>query len=354
MLIIQLSVLALLKQIRPRWIPLAVAAIVIGFLLPNFSYVNSTYGLLSSIGNFFGNVLPPSASSGVPEPPSERVISDAAALLAGMMWLLAMAGGWLMRRSRRRAIALLLLAFSPVLVLLAGAYGGEGILRVYLFSLPWAAALAATALVPFRPLELIPARLRARIALFSPRDRRGRFDMGTLVPPLALAAAAALFLPAFYGNDSMNVMPASEVATTTAFLETAKPGMILCLLNNASISDTGKYDQWPVGEIFGSLGAIPGNPAKINIADDLARTVVNHTNGIAPGYVMITPSMEANIVDYGYFPANYETMLKKSMNASKYWKPIFSDDGTVIYEITPAANNIPAGPYDADPMLSVP
>jgi len=354
MVIVELAVLALLKQIRPRWIPLAVMAITIGYLLPNFSYVNSTYGLLASIGNFFGNVLPPSASSGIPEPASERIISDTASALAGMMWILAMAGGWLMRRSRRRAIALVLLTFSPVLVLVAGAYGNEGILRVYLFSLPWAAALAATALVPFRPLDLIPSRVRAKVARLLPSGRAGRFDLGLVVPSLVLVIAVSLFLPAFYGNDAMNVMPASEVTTTTQFLETAQPGMILCLVDNSAVSDTAKYNQWPIGNIFGDFGVIPGNPAKINIADYLARTVVDYTNGISPGYVMISPSMEANAAAYGYFPASYVTMLDNSMKVSKYWKPIFNDDGTIIYETTPAANNIPAGPYQPNPQLSVP
>jgi hypothetical protein len=350
-IIVELSVLAVTKQIRPRWIALAAAAITIGFLLPNFSYVNSTYGLLSSIGNFFGNVLPPSAQNNVPEPPSEHIIADASALLAGMMWLLALAGGWLMRRSRRRAVTLLLLAYSPVLVLVGGAYGGEGILRVYLFSLPWAAALAATALTPFRPLDLIPSRLRARIRT---PPRPSRFDVGLLAPPVVITVAVALFLPAFYGNDSMNVMPASEVATTTAFLESATPGMILCLADNSAVSDTAKYNQFPLGNVFGEFGVIQGNPGKINIANDLARTVVNRTNGVSPGYVMISPSMEANIAAYGYFPADYETMLINSMKASKYWKLIDSNDGTLIYEITPAANDIPAGPYDPEPQLSVP
>ena len=354
MVIVELAVLALLKQIRPRWIPLAVMAITIGYLLPNFSYVNSTYGLLASIGNFFGNVLPPSASSGIPEPASERIISDTASALAGMMWILAMAGGWLMRRTRRRAIALVLLTFSPVLVLVAGAYGNEGILRVYLFSLPWAAALAATALVPFRPLDLIPSRVRAKVARLLPSGRAGRFDLGLVVPSLVLVIAVSLFLPAFYGNDAMNVMPASEVTTTTQFLETAQPGMILCLVDNSAVSDTAKYNQWPIGNIFGDFGVIPGNPAKINIADYLARTVVDYTNGISPGYVMISPSMEANAAAYGYFPASYVTMLDNSMKVSKYWKPIFNDDGTIIYETTPAANNIPAGPYQPNPQLSVP
>ena len=360
---VQLGVLALLKQIRPRWIPLAVAAITIGYLLPNFSYVDKHYGLLSSIGNFFGNVESPSSLNSGTIPQSQHVIADSADLLSAMIWLLALAGAWLMRGSRRRAIALVLLTFSPILVLFGGAYGNEGILRVYLFSLPWAAALAATALIPFRPRDLIPARLldRARkrslgqpIARLPRPAWLGRLAVGPLLPPIALMLAAALFLPAFYGNDEMNVFSASEVTTTSAFLQTAKPGLILCAMDNESLSFTAKYDQFPVGNVFGEYGVIETDPTKMNMATYLARTVVNYTDGLAPGYLMIAPSMQAENADYGYIPADYLTMLADSIRTSKYWKPIFNDDGTVIYEITPAADDIPAGSYNHAPLLSVP
>ena len=69
------------------------------------------------------------------------------------MWCLAIAGAWLRRKSGRPVLALLLLAFSPFLMLVILAYGQEGVLRVYLFSLPWTAALAALALAPFPAAE---------------------------------------------------------------------------------------------------------------------------------------------------------------------------------------------------------
>jgi hypothetical protein len=62
-LIIQIAVLAGGRLLRPRWLPVAFAAIAFGYLLPRLSYVNSQYGLLSSIGSFFSNVAPPSATT---------------------------------------------------------------------------------------------------------------------------------------------------------------------------------------------------------------------------------------------------------------------------------------------------
>ena len=355
---IQLVALAVAGQMRPRWIPLAVGVITIGYLLPNFSYVNNHYGLLSSIGSFFSNVQSPSSYESGTTPESQHIIGDCADLLSVGIWLLALAGAWSRRKSRRTVIALLFLTFSPVLVLFGGAYGGEGILRVYLFSLPWAAALAASALFPLQPLRN-PGRHSAgraggRLGQSAVLARLGKLDRGALRAPVALAAAVALFLPAFYGNDSSNVMSQSQVATTNAFLESAKPGMILCPTDNSSVSSTAKYNQFPIGVIFGAYGVLDADPTKTNIASYLARTVVNYTDGVAPGYVLITPSMAADNAAYGYFSPDDMTMLLDSLRDSKYWKLIFSSDGTLVYEISPAADDIPSGPYNADPLLTVP
>jgi hypothetical protein len=53
---VQLIAIVFIGQMRPRWVPLATLAVTIGYLLPNFSYVNSHFGLLSSFGNFFSNI----------------------------------------------------------------------------------------------------------------------------------------------------------------------------------------------------------------------------------------------------------------------------------------------------------
>jgi len=148
---VQLVVLAVARPLRPRWLPLAMLVIAVAYLLPRLSFVTSHYGLLSSFGSFFGNATPPSASASTYAgsiPASQLLIQRSAEGLSVLMWLLALVGAWRLRHSGRTVLALLVLTFSPVLVLFGQAYGNEGILRVYLFSLPWAAALAAAAVEP--------------------------------------------------------------------------------------------------------------------------------------------------------------------------------------------------------------
>jgi hypothetical protein len=347
---IQLCALAITGTIRPRWIALATGAIAIIYLAPNFTFVNSHYGLLASIGDFFQNIEPPSASSGysIPYPESHRIIGDCSELLSIGMWILALIGAWLRRKSLRTVIALLLLAFSPIAVLVAGAYGNEGILRVYLFSLPWSAALAASALAPLK--SLTDNRNRASIPYSSRRPAAllSSFDRSTLRAPLAIAIVAAMFLVAFYGDDASNVMPSSEVTTITNVLEHAQPGPVFAAVDNAPLFDTARYNQ------FGEFPFLDTNPIAPGVAAELARTAAH----LAPGgqaYVVVAPSMIAYSQAYSVTTQGNFNVLLSALARSPYWKLIASDEGTVIYDLTAAGIQIPTyGPYFNSAFLAVP
>ena len=134
-------------------------------------------------------------------PASQLLIQHCADLLSVIMWLLALVGAWRRRHSGRIVLALLVLTYSPVLVLFGQAYGNEGILRVYLFSLPWAAALAAAAVEPGALSRKMMPRLRAAT---------GSLDFSWIKPalrwlraPVTLWIVIALFFVALYGNDAV-------------------------------------------------------------------------------------------------------------------------------------------------------
>jgi hypothetical protein len=358
--VVQLACLAVAGLVRPRWIPLVAAAIAVAYLLPNFSFVNSHYGLTSSIGNFFGNVQTSGVSSGPPPPESHKIIADGTLLLSAGMWILALVGAWLRRKARRVVLALLLLTYSPVLVLLGGAYGNEGILRVYLFSLPWAAALAACALAPVRSSASRQfegsASADADSEMPTEFDRKtsqdgGRGGLRAVVP---IALAIALFFPSFYGDDSSNEMPPDQVNTLLAFQEKAVPGPVLCPIVNSSFSDTAKYNLFPIGAIFGSGGAMGNDPVTPAIDAFLARTLENYTGGKQPAYIVITPSMKAWNQAYGITsPASY-TVLLASLAKSPYWTRVVNQSGTIVYKLSTAARTIKPGPYAQSPEIAVP
>jgi hypothetical protein len=356
---VQLVVLSIAGLLRPRWLALALVAIAVGYFIPHFSFVNSHYQIVSSIGSFFTNAAPPSiAGSGYAVPASQRLIQHCADGLSALVWLLSLLGAWLGRRSRRTVLTLILLAYSPVVVLIAGAYGDEGILRVFLFSLPWSAALAASVLAP-TPAP-VPAPVPAPGAGSRRRDRndgasrwRGQLPAGALRIPITLGAILVLFLVAFFGDDQFNVMSAPEVAAVTSFMQTAPAGPVFYAIDNAPVDDTARYYLFPFTAIFG-IGAVWGTkPPKPNIAAVLASEADRYTRGREPAYVMVTPSMVSYGRAYGVPVSNFTTLLS-SLAHSKIWKPIVNDAGTAIYELPPMkfASGVPdAGltPYFAVP-----
>jgi hypothetical protein len=358
--IIQLALLAVTGLARPRWVSLVAAAIAVGYLLPNFSFVNSHYGLTSSLGNFFSNVQTSGVASGVPTPESHKIIADCTLLLSAGMWMLALVGAWLLRKAQRIVMTLLLLTYSPVLVLFGGAYGNEGILRVYLYSLPWAAALAACALAPVR--SSANRQKEGPVSGYAYSEARADFDRkasadagrGGLRAVLPLALAIALFFPSFYGNDSSNEMPQDQVNTLLAFQESAIPGPILCPIVNLPVSDTANYNLFPVGAIFGSGGVLGINPVTPAIASFLARTMEYYTAGKQPAYVVITPSMKAYNQAYGTISPNSFGILLASLAKSPYWTPIVNHNGTIVYRLSGAARAIKSGPYAQNPVIGVP
>jgi retron-type reverse transcriptase len=334
LVVLQVGALAAAGRLRPRWLPIALLAIAIGYLLPRLAYVNSHYGLLSSIGSFFSNAAPPESAGTTSLAVSQHLIQRAELLLSLGMWILALAGAWLRRRSGRTDLALIVLTFSPACILFAQAYGNEGVLRVYLFSLPWAAALAASAL---EPVAALASRSRSRLSAASSIvfDRRTPV-LGALRVPLVLGLVLALFFPAFFGDDSFNAMSKTEVETIASFLQTARVGPVYCAIDNAPVQDTAKYNMFPILAVFGTLGGPPViTQAKPDIANVIAQNSKIYTDGKQPAYVLVSPSMIAHSQAYGETPPDSFTILLTSLAHSRAWKLIADRGGTIIYELPP-------------------
>ena len=346
---IQLGVLAAARPLRPRWLPLAMLVIAVGYLLPRLSYVTSHYGLLSSLGSFFGNVAPPSASASASAssiPASQVLIQHCADALSVTMWLLALVGAWRLRRSGRIVLALVVLTYSPVLVLFGQAYGNEGILRVYLFSLPWAAALAAAAVEPGTLSRTMLPRLRAVAGgLDFSRVKRA---LRWLRAPVALWIVLALFFVAFFGDDAFDTFPQTEVTAIASFLQRARLGPVYVAEDNVPAEDTARYNLWSLISIFGARDGAPlVNQATPGIATLIAKDSTKYTHGREPAYVLIAPSMVPYNNAYGQAPPDSFRILQTSLARSRRWKLIVNQDGTLIYELPPTTGSSPPRTHPA-------
>lgn len=329
----QLAVLAVARLLRPRWVPVALGAIAVGYLLPRFGFLESHFGLLSAVGNFFRNVRPPRFDAAQPIPLSQKRLNECADGLSIGMWLLAFVGAWMRRRSRRTVLALLGLAFSPILVLAGVAYGNEAILRVYLFSLPWAAALAAAALAPSPASEWSRVRLPELYSGLRRRRRQVRIASGAVRTPVVLGLVLSLFFPAFFGGDSFEVMSRAQVNAITSFSDSAPAGPVFVAIDDSAFPDTARYNEFPMAVIFGHGGITGTALPKPDIASTLAFEAQRFTGGNTPAYVLVTSSMVAyNKLNPVTHTASFGILLT-ALARSLTWMQVFNSDGTVIYEL---------------------
>lgn len=123
------------------------------------------------------------------------------------LWSLAGLGALIRFRDGRRDLTLLLLAAAPFPLLALQAYGGEIVLRLYLFSLPFVAILVAGLVYGRGPDR--PPTWASVIAVF------------------VSCVVAFGFLVTRYGNERFELMTSSEVAAVNELYRTAPPGSLL-------------------------------------------------------------------------------------------------------------------------------
>ncbi|MBO0825576.1 MAG: hypothetical protein J2P27_17250, partial [Actinobacteria bacterium] len=152
---------------------------------------------------------------------------------------------------------------------------------------------------------------------------------------LALGIALALFLPAFFGDDSFNFMSQKEVDVVTAFFDSAQPGRVYSPDDDAPLGDTSRYELFPRILLFGTYGMLPKGPLQPDVATTIARDAWRKSRSSAHAYLMITPSMVAYNEQYEVTPARNFGTLRSSFDNSPFWQVLYDRDGIVIYQLLP-------------------
>jgi len=134
------TALAIFRQVSPRWLPAVYAVIEIVYVIPRWSYIKED----SYLSNPLSNVTASETLKVVQPALDGRVFSMFVERgLSASMWLLAAICLYVLWKRIGVPWALGIMTFSAVLVLVQS-YGGECILRVFLFSLAGCSVLLAT------------------------------------------------------------------------------------------------------------------------------------------------------------------------------------------------------------------
>ncbi|WP_261574397.1 hypothetical protein [Frankia gtarii] len=243
LIVVSVVVLVASGLVRPWLLVALMTVLAVAFLIPNLSYITSHFGVASS-PDPLQNLRRVDPYGATPLP-GKALHARAGTALSMLVWLLAAAAVVRGRMRRRPGVGVLgPLFISPAILVFGQDYGGEAIFRVYLFSLPWAALAIASGMVRGEPRP-VPAGAGTRSARPAVPARPGvPVVRARRVGVVALACTGA-FLPAFFGQEELNYMPAGTVAASDYFYGHALSGSVLmCAAPNFPRSYGPNYDEF--------------------------------------------------------------------------------------------------------------
>ncbi len=262
--------------------------------------------LSSSFRQNFGSRLPAATST-----PERAVVIGARVAMVALISGFGLIG--LIRNRSRRLVAPAVLTATPLVMLALQSYGGEAVLRAYLFALPFACILAAYAI----RLEPPPAG----------RSSARRTRLAATVGVGAIGCAVLLtFVLARYGNESFEGVQTRDVRTVAELYRLAPPGSTL-----ASLNDHLPWKDRGVGEYeYVQVDSRVWTPS----------TAEDALTGIAasgePTYLVVTPSQWSAVRQFEGVAATDITRVQAMLSATPGIRPLYGDSVSGVFLIEPA------------------
>jgi hypothetical protein len=223
------------------------------------------------------------------------------------LMLLAVVGGLRLWRARLPVRTIVALAIAPFLAIALQTYGGEVLLRCYLFSLPFLALAGAAALEPL----LQPQRSARR-----------------LVATLLLLAVAFAFLLTRYGNEKMDFFTKEEVTAVEFLYRTAPPGARLVGVTDNVPWRFVHYADYDYDHLESS-----------DVTRARVDSIVNDLKSARqPTYLLITRSQFAAGEILEGWPANTEATLRHRLLKSSQFRVLLQNRDATVLEL---ASNAP-------------
>jgi hypothetical protein len=297
------------------WVVIAMVAVELVWLAAAWPLLDSKYHLLSF--SPLERPSTPGANSAwaLPGIAVQALASQASvAVVVG----LALAGLWRRWRAGHWDLPVIALILAPALVIPAQSYGGEGVFRVYLFSLPWLCFLVASAIVPL-------ARKRA----------------ATVVRGFAVAGASVLLggtvLFAFFGDEIANHITPQDVAIEQWYERNAPSGSsVLYLAPNVPNRMTYRYADKQVwaGSFSPALTDDPRfRDRELGVADLPALEAKLRALDGTQDYLMIGPSQVNYVRATGVLPPGSTSSLIAAVRSSNEFELVAQDGNALLFRL---------------------
>jgi hypothetical protein len=300
-MIASVAMLVVVDRCSVRQLPLLLAVILAGYV----SYLTVAYwsghlvDLLGSLGQV-GKTVSSSTTARVQGDAAHQLVSRARLLLTIAVWCIAGAGAW--RRLRRGAgdLALLGLAVAPFLVILLQSYGGEVLLRVYLFVLPPMAVLLAGVLLPAG----------------TPR----RPGLTAVLAGLLTVGLIGAFYLTRYGNEIFEQVRPADVDAVNWLYRRAPPGSTLVAVTSNVPWRFEKVEQYEYTPLSDDLG-----PQELN--------VIEHEMATNPRGAFLIMSKGQNVYAESYFgrPSGWGERLEDQLLRSSRFRLVYRNAEAMVF-----------------------
>ncbi|MHB1339935.1 MAG: hypothetical protein ACYCYG_14095, partial [Bellilinea sp.] len=296
-ILISIVFLLLFQRITPRLLPV-IMLILSGIWI---GYMASAYmaGRLASMLAVFGRLdtaLDSNLMNRMSGSPDHLLVTQIRMVFTLGVWLAAFMGfirRWI--RGSMEMSAILLMA-APFPLLIMQTYGGEMLMRIFLFSLPLAAYLSASLIFP---LKSDPPSWRYTIVI---------------------GAISAILIGAFwftrYGNERMEYFTPSEVAGIEYLYEQSEPGSLVATVSTNLPYKSINYEKYRYVRLEDRI-----------VYNDIVAVLQTMNNSrFTHTYFLLTRSQKAYVeMFYGHGKVDWD-MLEKTLLASPTAIMIYQND----------------------------
>jgi hypothetical protein len=320
-----LVALVAFNRIRLRGLPILlgvmavlwVSYMTVPYLSGHVAQLFSEFGQVS--GSVGANVTGRLAGS-----PGHQLVVKLGIVFSASIWIAAAIGFLIRFRDGRRDLSMVLLAAAPVPLVAVQAYGGEMVLRLYLFSLPFMAILAA-GIVYGRP-QTLPSKVRT---------------CGVIA---ACAAITLGFLATRYGNERMDIMTTLEVQGVQELYKIAPHGSLL-------VSTDGDL-PWRFQDFEQYQYLSETDDILLGGSHDLATLM--RREGRPHSYIVLTSSEQAAAELFSGLSQTTWDSFVEQLRASPEFQLVYQNADTKIFELLPQLAKTSASiAYDAAAMASL-
>ena len=305
------TTLVIFRRCTPRWLPILMAIMTGAWIIfmAQAYLVGHLYDVTGNLGQV-SNVITASVTDRVIEGSPEHIfVVVMRVIMTAAIWGLAFVGAVLRLRRGYLDVSYILLAIAPFSLIVANSYGGEMLLRIYLFSLPLMVFFVA--------------------ALFCTTSNSGMSRKMTA----AVAGVSLILLGGFlftrYGNERMDYMTYAEVDGAHYLYSIAPTNSLLIAGWNDGPLQFQDYEKYN----YASLADFPSNAITTPDVNAITRFIENQKHSDA--YLIFTRSQKAESELLSGLPPGALDRLENALLRSRKFILVYSNPDARILEYAP-------------------